>query len=59
MATEAERVVSICHTPRPVTARAAECGVWTHPAVRGRGYGAAAAGHDNDRVHPLSTLRLE
>jgi GNAT superfamily N-acetyltransferase len=33
--------VSICHTPVPVTARAAECGVWTHPSFRGRGYGAA------------------
>lgn len=36
-----ERVVSICHTPRPLTEQAAECGVWTHPDYRGRGYAAA------------------
>lgn len=36
------RVVSICHTPAPMTERAAECGVWTHPGYRGRGYAAAA-----------------
>jgi RimJ/RimL family protein N-acetyltransferase len=41
MALEGELVVSICHTPRPLTTRAAECGVWTHPAFRGRGYAAA------------------
>jgi RimJ/RimL family protein N-acetyltransferase len=40
-AIEDERVVSICHTPRPLSARAAECGVWTDPAFRGRGYAAA------------------
>jgi hypothetical protein len=37
------RAVSICHTPVPLTARAAECGVWTDPAFRGRGYAAATA----------------
>jgi hypothetical protein len=41
MALEGERVVSLCHTPGPMTARAAECGVWTDPAFRGRGYAAA------------------
>jgi RimJ/RimL family protein N-acetyltransferase len=41
IAIEGALVVSICHTPRPVTARAAECGVWTHPAFRGRGHAAA------------------
>jgi GNAT superfamily N-acetyltransferase len=41
MAIEGALVVSICHTPVPVTERGAECGVWTHPAFRGRGYGAA------------------
>lgn len=41
MAIEGERVVSICHTPRPLTPRAAECGVGTHPDFRGRGYAAA------------------
>src|SRR5215208_3104834 len=34
------RVVSICHTPGRMTERAAECGVWTHPDYRGRGYAA-------------------
>jgi RimJ/RimL family protein N-acetyltransferase len=37
------RVVSICHTPGPMTARTAECGVWTAPPYRGRGYAAATA----------------
>jgi ribosomal protein S18 acetylase RimI-like enzyme len=41
MAIDGELVVSICHTPGPIRARAAECGVWTRPAYRGRGYGAA------------------
>ncbi len=36
------RVLSICHTPRPLTARTAEAGTWTAPDVRGRGYAAAA-----------------
>jgi hypothetical protein len=35
------RVVSIAHTPCPMTARAAECGVWTESLHRGRGYAAA------------------
>jgi RimJ/RimL family protein N-acetyltransferase len=38
---EGALVASICHTPGPVTARGAECGVWTHPAFRGRGHAAA------------------
>lgn len=41
MAVAEGRVVSICHTPRPMTKQAAECGVWTHPDYRGRGYAAA------------------
>jgi RimJ/RimL family protein N-acetyltransferase len=41
IAVEGGLVVSICHTPGPVTARGAECGVWTHAAFRGRGYAAA------------------
>ena len=41
MALVDDRVVSICHTPRRMTERAAECGVWTHPDYRGRGYAAA------------------
>ena len=30
------QVVSLCHTPKPLLAPAAECGVWTHPRSRGR-----------------------
>ncbi|HEY3081773.1 MAG TPA: GNAT family N-acetyltransferase, partial [Chloroflexota bacterium] len=41
MAVAEGRVVSICHTPRSMTKQAAECGVWTHPDYRGRGYAAA------------------
>jgi RimJ/RimL family protein N-acetyltransferase len=41
MAVAEGRVVSLCHTPRPMTKQAAECGVWTHPDYRGRGYAAA------------------
>jgi hypothetical protein len=37
------RAISICHTPGPLTARTAECGVWTAPPFRGRGYAAATA----------------
>lgn len=40
-AVERGRVVSLCHTPRPVLAAAAECGVWTAPANRGRHLAAA------------------
>lgn len=40
MAVESGRVVSICHTP-VCNAGAAEAGVWTDPACRGRGYAAA------------------
>jgi RimJ/RimL family protein N-acetyltransferase len=41
IATDGDAVVSICHTPGPLTPHGAECGVWTHPACRGRGYAAA------------------
>jgi RimJ/RimL family protein N-acetyltransferase len=41
MAVEGHRIVSICHTPVPLTDRAAECGVWTDPGFRSRGYAAA------------------
>jgi hypothetical protein len=37
------QAVSICHTPGPMTERAAECGVWTAPPFRSRGYAAATA----------------
>jgi RimJ/RimL family protein N-acetyltransferase len=41
MVTEGDRVISICHTPLPLTNRSAECGVWTHPEFRGHGHAAA------------------
>lgn len=41
IATEGDQVVSLCHTPGPITDRSAECGVWTAPQFRGRGYAAA------------------
>jgi RimJ/RimL family protein N-acetyltransferase len=41
MAIDGERVVSICHTPVAMTAASAECGVWTDPQFRARGYAAA------------------
>ena len=37
MALAGGRVVSICHTPVVMTARAAESGVWTHPDSTARG----------------------
>jgi GNAT superfamily N-acetyltransferase len=43
MVLDGDRAVSICHTPSPVTPRGAECGVWTQPGHRGRGYAAATA----------------
>lgn len=45
-------VVSICHTPRRMTERAAECGVWTDPAARGRGYAAAVTAAWADILRP-------
>jgi len=41
IAVDDDVIVSICHTPHAMTARAAEAGVWTHPAHRGRGHAAA------------------
>ena len=43
MVLDGDRAVSICHTPGPLQPRAAECGVWTQPGARGRGYAAATA----------------
>lgn len=45
-------VVSICHTPRPMTDRAAEAGVWTHPDYRGRGYAAEVTATWADILRP-------
>jgi RimJ/RimL family protein N-acetyltransferase len=52
MAVVDQRVVSIGHTPRRMTARAAECGVWTHPDYRGRGYAAAVTAAWADILRP-------
>jgi RimJ/RimL family protein N-acetyltransferase len=46
------RVVSIAHTPCPMTARAAECGVWTESLHRGRGYAAATTTAWADILRP-------
>jgi hypothetical protein len=43
IATEDDLAISICHTPGPLTEHAGECGVWTDPRFRGRGYAAATA----------------
>jgi RimJ/RimL family protein N-acetyltransferase len=56
MALVNERVVSICHTPRPLTERAAECGVWTHPDHRGRGYAAAVTATWADILRPSGRI---
>jgi GNAT superfamily N-acetyltransferase len=56
MALVDERVVSICHTPRPLTEQAAECGVWTHPDYRGRGYAAAVTATWADILRPSGRI---
>jgi hypothetical protein len=52
IATEGARVISVCHTPRPLTMRAAECGVWTHPDFRGHGNAAAVTSAWADLLRP-------
>ena len=52
MAVEDERVVSICHTPIAMSAEAAECGAWTDPDWRGRGYAAATVAAWASILHP-------
>jgi len=52
MALDDGRVVSICHTPRPMSDRAAECGVWTHPDYRGRGHAAEVTAVWADILRP-------
>jgi hypothetical protein len=52
IATIDDRVASICHTPHAMTARAAECGVWTHPDFRGCGYAAAVTSAWAELVRP-------
>ena len=46
------RVASICHTPRPMNKHTAECGIWTDPDFRGRGYAAATASAWAEIVRP-------
>jgi hypothetical protein len=46
------QIASICHTPRPLTPRTAECGVWTHPDFRGRGFAAAVTATWADLLKP-------
>ncbi|MEN0068088.1 MAG: GNAT family protein [Myxococcota bacterium] len=43
MVVDCERVISIAHTPVPMTDEVAECGVWTKPGSRGRGHATASA----------------
>jgi RimJ/RimL family protein N-acetyltransferase len=52
MAIEHGIVAAICHTPVGLTKRAAECGVWTHPGLRGRGFGAAVVTAWADLLRP-------
>ena len=47
-----ERVASICHTPRKLTDRGAECGIWTHPDFRRQGHAAAATAAWAEIVEP-------
>jgi RimJ/RimL family protein N-acetyltransferase len=46
------RVVSLCHTPVVMTERSAECGTWTDPDYRGRGYAAATTAAWADVLQP-------
>jgi len=43
MVVDCERVISIAHTPVPMTGEVAECGVWTEPGSRSRGHATASA----------------
>lgn len=56
MVLDGDRAVSICHTPRPLTPRTAECGVWTEPGARGRGYAAATAVVWADLLRPTGRV---
>lgn len=56
MVLDGDRAVSICHTPRPLTPRAAECGVWTQLGARGRGYAAATAAVWADLLRPTGRV---
>jgi RimJ/RimL family protein N-acetyltransferase len=55
MATHADRVISICHTPKANT-RAAEAGTWTHPDFRGHGHAAATTAEWAALMRPSGRL---
>jgi RimJ/RimL family protein N-acetyltransferase len=46
------RIVSICHTPVPLTDCTAECGTWTEPEFRGRGHAAATTARWAELLRP-------
>lgn len=52
MATHEQRVVSITHTPTPLTDQSVEAGAWTDPELRGRGYAAAVTAEWADVLRP-------
>ena len=56
MVLDGGRPVSICHTPEPLTEIGAECGVWTLPGFRGRGYAAATAAAWAEILRPTGRL---
>ncbi|HEX3766070.1 MAG TPA: GNAT family N-acetyltransferase [Kofleriaceae bacterium] len=56
MVLDGDRAVSICHTPGALRPRAAECGVWTQPGARGRGYAAATAAVWADILRPTGRV---
>jgi ribosomal protein S18 acetylase RimI-like enzyme len=50
------RMVSVCHTPEPMSDRAAVCGVWTHPDYRGRGHAPVVTAIWADILRPSGRL---
>lgn len=52
MAAQDRRIVSICHTPVPLTEHMAEGGVWTDREHRGRGYAAATTAQWAELLRP-------
>jgi RimJ/RimL family protein N-acetyltransferase len=52
MVAHGQRIVSICHTPIPLTEHAAECGTWTEPEFRGRGHAAATTAQWAELLRP-------
>lgn len=52
MVAHGQRIVSLCHTPIPLTEHAAECGAWTDPEFRGRGHAAATTARWAELLRP-------